>query len=764
MEKQIIFRDYQEQQGVDHNDLQRHARASIDRVVKDAVTAVRRFSGFAVTKTAQVEITIAPGAMYGPSDVQTETGTAVYGRNTPVVQSMLPYLPAAAKRIVSVSFHGAENETDVQERDFLVNVESGQTEPDAVPMVRSRDAAISFTQGAEASDPQPPALPVAHVEVARVLLDPVQVVSVTMMDANKVVSTDALDTRAKGLEAFRDRIGPRVDSLASDLAALANALRTRGAARGITQLYQDVARLKERFEIPDDAADYGADRFLMLDESDHTNSAALGYDCKVEEGLRFADANADVFELSIFSANDPNAALQGGLLVPAYDHDLKLSIDVLATDIGIAQYGFQEIDIVQRTMSRARLRYGSIFTVCSNTSWWQAGQYDSAAGVFRKDGETFEVLDFDRIESWQGVHTSNRLRQVWEDSYQDPYWDYVTTEHAIEGAQVAQSFLCSNDTWMTKFGFFLTVKAANEAVHVTICEVSNGVPDLEKAILHQAVAHGDLKIGEFTEISCMPTFLKSGKRYAMVLTSNANHKVGLATGQGYLDGTFFYSTDGAYYIGDLTKDMMLRIYGAKFRAPQVTIEFDAINLDGGIRTIDLIAPMIVPASSQIIFEVQPGGSGAWVQLTSDDLSAFASTPPLAHFRGRFLGTRDIMPGIMLTGSRVKIARPKVTLKHVSTPITLAAASDNITVKYTLEGFDETPHNFTCLLRQGTTNETPDSTTTVQLPDLPNNTNRFERTFVFELGAPITQFRLIEDGATNSAGNTFHAAERVHYAQ
>ena len=46
-----------------------------------------------------------------------------------------------------------------------------------------------------------------------------------------------------------------------------------------------------------------------------------------------------------------------------------------------------------------------------------------------------------------------------------------------------------------------------------------------------------------------------------MLVSNANHKVGIADGQGYLDGTFFFSTDGSYYVGDLTKDMMLEVWG-----------------------------------------------------------------------------------------------------------------------------------------------------------------------------------------------------------
>jgi hypothetical protein len=55
VEKQVIFRDYQEQQAIDHSNLQDYARDSLDHVVNDAVTAGRRYAGLAVTKTAQTE-------------------------------------------------------------------------------------------------------------------------------------------------------------------------------------------------------------------------------------------------------------------------------------------------------------------------------------------------------------------------------------------------------------------------------------------------------------------------------------------------------------------------------------------------------------------------------------------------------------------------------------------------------------------------------------------------------------------------------------
>lgn len=755
MEKQVIFRDYQEQQAQDHSDLQAFARAALEHVVNDAVTNVRRFAGFSVVKTAQTEVQVQPGRFY-------DVAGAVYGRASVLTQSLTTSLAAAARRIVSVSVYGNETETDVEERDFLVNVETGLTEPDAVATVRSRDAVLVFTAGAESADPQPPAIPATHVEIARLLLDTIQIVSVTMLEQNRVVSTKELDDRTDSLEVFRDQIGPRVSSLASDLAALANALRNKGEARGLVSLYQDVARLKEKLSVPDDAADYGADHFLDGDESDLEDAQALGFDATVEEGLRFPAANIAEFEADIFSANDPNANLQGGLLLPAFDHALKLSVSEFHSDIGLAQFGFHEHAIVQRTMSRQRIRYGDWFTVPSNSSLWWSGEYDPIAGLFKKDGETFEVIGDPMIElpPIPTLVSVVRLRQIWVDTYTEPYWDHVVVEHPVVGAQIAQTFLVANDMWLTQIGFWLTVKAANEAVAVTLCEVTNGVPDLSKAILHQSVAHGALVVGDWTRVSCMPTFLQSGRRYALVLTANANHKFGMAHGQTYLDGTFFYSTDGAYYQGDLTKDLMLELWGAKFRAPQVTVELEALNLDGGMRAIDLLAAMIVPASCALVFEVRPAGAGAWIPLTADTLGAFAGAPPLAHFRARFVGTRDIQAGVRLSGSRVRLTRPKTALRHVSTEITLASGSDDIYVKYVLENFDDTPHDFAATLRHGETNETAD---VVETKVLSADEKRIERTFRFQLAAPITTFTLIEDATTNSAANVFHVAERVHWS-
>lgn len=758
MEKQVIFRDYQEQQAQDHNDLQTFARAALDHIVVDAVTTTRRYAGFSTQKTAQAEVQVAAGRFY-------DVAGAVYGRTTVLTQSMIAFLPAVSQRIVSLTAYGTETETDVEERDFLVDVDTGRTEPEAVATTRSRDAVLAFVVGTESADPQAPAIPVTSVEIARIRLDPVQVVSVEMMVVNEVASTEDLDTRADALEAFDQQIGPRVQALASDLATLAEQMKTKSSGFDATRIYEDLARVKARVELPSTFSDFGADRFLNTNESDVYNTKLLGYDARVQEGIRFAPANEDLFEANIFSANDPNAHLQGGLLLPAFDDIKKIEIGPFHSSIGIAQYGFQTHNIVHKQIARERLRYGDWFTVCTNASWWRTGTYDPIAHTFLKDGETYQVGNVagEQIENaFLGLTHFVRVRQFWRDTYMEDYWEVVIVNVAISGAQVAQSVLIANDMWLTKLGFFMTAKAANENVYLDVCELTAGVPDLSKAILHQSVPHTDLIVGDWTEVNVMPTFLKGGKRYAIVVTSNANHQFGMAFGQTYLDGTFFFSTDGAYFLGDLTKDIMFRLYGAKFRAPQVTIELTALNLDGGIRAIDILAGLIQPDSTSLVYEVRPNGSGAWIPLDYSDLTAFQSTPPLAQFRARFVGTRDMHAGLMLTGSQVRLFRPKLTFRHVSTTLTLAANHSELRVKVIMEDFNETPHDLTAKIWVGSPlvalNPVSIITTTIDAA-----AGRYSREWEFNPSAPVNAFTVEFNGTTNSAGNVFHIAERIYWS-
>ncbi|WP_029083406.1 hypothetical protein [Bradyrhizobium sp. th.b2] len=756
MDRQVIFRDYQEQVASDHNNLQDYVQAAMDNIVADGIAATRKYSGMIITKTGQVEVTVGAGRVYD--------GGQVFGRRTVLTQSLATYVAAAAKRIVTISAYGQEVDTDVETRDYLTDVDTGTVEPRAVSMTRSRDAQIVFTAGAEAADPVPPAVPATHVVVANVLLDTTQIVSIDMLDQNAVVSTDALDIRTDLLEAFRAIIEPRVTSLASDLAELANRINSLGDSSEIYRIEEDLARVKQSLRYPADASGFDADFYLDQNKSDTTNTQLLGYDCKIEEGIRFSDANSNQFEITLFSANDPNARNIGGYLIPAYYDQVKIQTGAYVNSLGMAQYGYQVNNMQVGYMSRTRLRYGGGLSVCTNGNEYNyPGEAPSSTNLYDYGTVGFTTSYVDGRDPYNYFHYNERTDTWWLDTWQEPYMYTVTTDLAITGAQVAQTFLVSNDMICTRLGFYVAAKAANEDIHVTLCEVTNGMPDLTKVILKTVQPQASIGL-QWNTVAVQPTFLAKGKRYAVVLISNANHQIGMTSGQSYLDGTFFYSTDGIYYQGDLTKDMMLLVYGAAFPSAQVAIEFAPITLDGGFRTIDILAEQWVPASCQLVFEMRPNGTGQWLPLSKDNADILAQAPPLAQFRARFVGTQDMQPILHLSGSRVKVYRPKTSLKHVSIKHTvppLSNVANNLTVKIRLEAFDATPHTHAATVRVGSTDYNPASSV-VTLEDA--TSNRYMKTMTFSLPAGTTQFTISQTGTTNSPQVTYHVAERTYYTK
>jgi len=111
-------------------------------------------------------------------------------------------------------------------------------------------------------------------------------------------------------------------------------------------------------------------------------------------------------------------------------------------------------------MSRQRIRYGTEFTVCTNSAFWQSGTYDPISGIFTlKDGETFKAA-FDltggiySANSGGLSHVSVRLQEFWSDTVSDPYWDRITTTNQISGAQIVETFPIGQDAWLHSVGLF----------------------------------------------------------------------------------------------------------------------------------------------------------------------------------------------------------------------------------------------------------------------------------------------------------------------
>src|ERR1035437_10338057 len=113
MENQVIFRDRQELQSGDLNNVEQYARDSIDHVVNDAITSGPAYSGFSVSKTAATQVRVAPGRFYNAG--------AVYPLTTSTVLDAFNNLPLVTQKYVAIVTWGTDIQTGVQPRDFLLD-------------------------------------------------------------------------------------------------------------------------------------------------------------------------------------------------------------------------------------------------------------------------------------------------------------------------------------------------------------------------------------------------------------------------------------------------------------------------------------------------------------------------------------------------------------------------------------------------------------------------------------------------------------------
>lgn len=775
MEKQVIFRDRQEAQAGDFTNIGEYAAQSLDRVVREGLTDEKKFSGFAVAKTGATSVSISPGTYW--------TNGARFIREETHQIDFLSQLPLVTKKIVGIIVTGQTIETRVEPRDFLIDVETGATEPDSVAMQRLRYAEFQTAYGNENATPQKPTVSSDVVVIAWVTLSTTGVDSIERATENEFMSTKRLAGRATQLEVWRREAGEQITTLGSDITNLSDRVSTLVDRKALTFLFADVAELKERLELDEGYSGYGSESFLALEQS-NSNPDAVGYYAKVEEGMRFPDANATSLAISLFNPLDPSVKVApNGLALPRYTEVRRLSVDVFHQQLSLTQYEYQEVAFKAIAMSAKRLRFGLAFSVCINGSWWQTGRFDYNTGVFTAiDGRTYQALDTTFSGTLFGArhHLPGdidkwiRLQEFWYDTEESYYQDRVATDFTVTGSMVAQTFLNTQGGWLTSLDLFFTQVSATGAVRVLLTRTDGGKPLMDEVIAETTVDASSLiqgsdagVVGQWTRIPLVPTALVAGERYGIVLITGGDHYIGLTQGANYAAGTLFYSTDGAFFQGDLTLDMMFRVNFANFVNTRIEVDLNSLNLSGGIDNIDIAFEGVTPGGTELHFEVRPEGSSRWYRMGSGDGNPFAGLPALVNFRAVFVGTKDLMPGIRLTNGRVKVARPAVTMVHFTNPITLPAATRKLQLIITLDVFNEANHEFDVVindLTNGVSNIAP-ATEFDQVIDERNGVRkRIRRTYEWtnvEIASPMSSFVVKSTGSLTAATEVFHV-ERMIY--
>jgi hypothetical protein len=750
VENKIIFHANIDDDPTDFTRLQDFAEASLDHVVLDGISDRTKYTGFGVTKSAVTQISVAPGRLYSAGKVFSSASTAW-------AKDFITQLPVAGKKIAAVVTWGSESDTDVRPRQFLVNAETRQAEPQAVPLVHSRIANLNVVIGTEAPDPTAPLVDAGYTVIALVTLTPTGVDTITSVDDNKLPSVQGHEDRIDDLEVFEETAGLQIKTLASDIAALKES-GSRGEVDQATmgRTLTRLAVLESKNGVLYNAIDSSANFFLdkVKSKLDDPLSHVL-----VEEGIRMPHAAEGAAALNIFNALDPNATIKNGMLFPGYTREAWLQSGSISGELQVAAYSVSSFDMVQKTIARQRIRYGNEFIVCTNSLFWQTGQFDGVSRFFR-GGEVYEVEN--PGEAWG--HSWMRLRQIWIDNYTEAYWDKVTITNTVTGTQVAETWLQGQNIWLDAVGIWFTRLAAAGSANIAIVEVSDyGLPNLKACIAQTTLLRENMKLNAETIVPLQPTYLQAGKRYALVITTAADHWVAVVPGQHFTQGTFFYVLDGAYAQGDAFKDLWMRLYRCKFNTARAVINLNPLQLPGGILAIDLIAGTVIPDGTTLTYEIQIGS--VWYNLIDVDkymLGQGGTIPPLLPLRAVYMGSVDCMPAINLADSSVYVSRPDVYAQHVTTTRTLPAPSTQIRVIERYEGFDPIYHTKSVKLLTGAgfgTQVAPSSTSTYVDP----NDGATEVTYVFNLGAAITQFRILTRTDTSTNQRVFHVAWQKDYA-
>jgi hypothetical protein len=738
----------------DFNNLGLYPRASFDALTEHAIGAAAKYSGGGVSILSTTKVLVDT-----PVFLIRDGRWYVNRTDDGVEMDLLGSLPASGfKRVVALSLTGSEVSDQVAERDFLTNPVTRATEAQPTATRSNRYAQVNAIAGAAAVDPAPPAVPAEHTVIAHVLLTPTGIESVSQVLANRLPQLIEVNGRLVLLEEWQARTAPVIDGLKSDVAKLMAEGRGKADRGVISYLLEQTARLNEAEGIAPDAAFSVTDFFLTEDDSD---TAHLAYQAKVEEGLRFSDENAATFSPVLANPADTRLVIHpGGLLLPAYAEVPVISNLGKDSEVALSNAGSQTTDYTQRTVARTRIRWGQSFLVSINSIWWRTGRYDPATHIFRRGGETWEVSAPDAFMLRLGFVRAERF---WKDDYEEVYWDAVTTDASYVGTVNAQTFLAPRAGWMTKvrLGFSRLDSAGDVRIILSRC-TANAAPDPKNTLATVLVPRASLKLyPEITDIALPPTYVEAGERVAVHLVTGGNHWLAMTEGNKYGQGSFFASTDGAWFQGDITRDACMQVLMASFTAPRLEIALDPWNLSGGIEAVDMNLDMVARDPAGIIFEVRH--SGTWYQIGEVGAGnhPLYGLPAQVQARMVLVGTTDVMPGIWLGPSKVTLTRPRTTGTHISKARATPVDVNEVHVVALLEHFDDVVHDCGAQLLTGAGYATPVSPTATVDKVLPGGTTR--RTFTFSGLTPDDTYKRKITLSTASALSVFHVAEATDIA-
>jgi hypothetical protein len=717
-ENEVIFRDNQEVQAADFNNMQDWLGQSLDDVVLDAIEPGQAYTGFGLSKTAPTQVSVAPGRVYSAG--------AVYVRTDTVTLDTFNVLPVTQKKQIAVVAWGTTITQDTQPRDFIIDADTGEAQPQSVDMTTTRYANVDLVPGVESASPQYPVIDVSDVLIGYVLCDPTGIVSLQQSTVNQLDNISDLSNKITSLNNWASTVNGQIATLTSALAALAAQLKNYTLLTDFQKLVTLVNQIWDLIHQPPAFVWYGTDYFLDTSQSYTTGNVDGAYNARIEEGLQFpGGTGTTTATLSLLNPQDPGAQMAAdGFTLPT-PSGARVRMDCSFPDYPwieerLLQYIYTAFTLRYLHPSRHRFRCGGLWPVCPPAQvWWYQAQLDPTTRILSFLSETWEVTEWAEIAAHQEDdvdwprHQFGRWQYYWRDYVDLPYWAKVFDNFDHSGQHVAQTFLNAQDGWLCGVTTFMNAAtAAPLDVLIAGCD-DQGQPDHINQTIRRVVLQasdvtncfstpffvGDIWQGNFygatyaqyvagqgpllaylgivipvyifpLRINFQPVFLQAGKRYSISFVSTGDHRFCISDRWECMaihQGNYWVNGSGGLYLWpSLTSPKTLRflLYYATWGQWQNNPSASG----GGVRMELQLQPLqkaggiagIDVLADTIIPAVcdlsyQIQLNGVWQPFSEDpNTPQLASLPPLLPFKAVFTGTTDLMPGISFTQSQVTL--------------------------------------------------------------------------------------------------------------
>jgi hypothetical protein len=269
-----------------------------------------------------------------------------------------------------------------------------------------------------------------------------------------------------------------------------------------------------------------------------------------------------------------------------------------------------------------------------------------------------------------------------------------------------------------------------------------------------------------------PVYLRAGQQIAIHVHSTFDHQFSVCDRDAayQVHQGHFWHYDGQYGLAAwLTSPKTLRFLahfatwgrwgdqaspggGLRYEIPLQTLQ-----LGGGIGNVDVLADAIVPAVTDLSFQLLIGGQ--WRRFDYDPNSpGLSGSDTTLQFRAVFSGTTDLMPGLSIQNSQVKLGRaPALLFHHISTVITFGSATNLIKVIVKLVNYVEANHDCNVYIKVGAGARQPYNTTR----DDVQADGSIYRTNTYTVSG-VTAVQVEIDGLTNGTGDNFVVGQRIIY--